>query len=81
MTTALVLYVPTYSLQYNLIEQKPQRKDAIRQQLLAETEIIGRRRRDCRLPKRHAKRHGVRRSHILGNCRHAIQGGVIWTEV
>jgi hypothetical protein len=63
------------------IQQKPQRKDAIRRQLADEATVIGRRAPDCRIPHRNPKKRGIRRSHILGNCRRATQGGVIWNEV
>ena len=36
---------------------------------------------DCRVGTYKYKKHGPKRSPILGNCKHATQGGIIWNEV
>ena len=56
----------TYFQMY--IEQKPQSKQAIREQLASQAIVVGRKSPDCRVPYRNPKKQGIRRSHILGNA-------------
>jgi hypothetical protein len=64
------------------IEQKPPSRKDVRKQLRAQhPEQPARRSPDCRLGTNKYKKGGIKRSQILGNCKHATQGGIIWNEV